>query len=251
MRMITNNLKKEINELSSKEFLSKYKDVIVYEKTQLKRDSIFFMGSDEPYRELPDNYYELIPSEVVILDGFPQPVYDVDTLVINTQQLKAINPTLSADDILIGVYRIYCDIVDTNKIIETVETIMNTDCSGVRTKRWKRDDSYWCYTKKELSWQARQGFARKYRACKQAGIDLNLTIEENSRITGVPVRRIKEWNESLEIGLKSEKEINNQKLEDLIRNNPTLSDRKLVELASEQGLKTSKSTINRLRNKLS
>lgn len=252
METISAQLKKEINELSSKEFLNKYKDVIVYEKTQLKRkdNNEFHFGNDKPYIDLPEDYYELIPSDYVVFDSFCYPVFEEDTLVRNTQQLKAINPELSADDILIGVYRIYSDIVDTNKIIEVVETVMNTDCKGLHKKEWKRDDTYWCHNKNELTWQARQGFARKYRACEKAGIDMTLTIEENARRTNIPVRRLKEWNESLNLGLKSEKELENDRLIQLIKENMSLSVRNLVELAKEHGLKAGKDKINKLRNEI-
>ena len=247
--IITEKTKKEINELSTIDFLEKYKDVKVYEKTQLKRD-LFFIGNNEPFIDLPEDYYEVIPSDYIVSSSVCYPVFEEDTLIKNAQQLKAINPDLSADEILIGLYRLYPDTVEIQKVINAVELVMNTDCKGIRTKEWKRDDSYWNAEKKVLSWQARQGFARKYRACKKAGIDLNLTLEENAKKTGVPIRRLKEWNDSLEIGLKSEKEILNEKLEQLIIDNPTLSDRKLSELAKQHGLKAGKDKINTLRKKI-
>ena len=248
METINQTFLNEYNSLSREEFLSKYKTVKILIETPLKIDK------DKPFILVDgNNHYELF-IKWVVFDGVKMPYYDEADMKKNAIQLKQINENITVEELIIGLYRLYEDVEDLKEqIIEVSIDVINGKYHGLPSgKKWKVNRTYGDWQYINVCPQKRTGLARQaYGLFMAEGlIDPELSIEDNMKIVGCSKATLLKYCEYYEIHLKSAKEINDQKLEQLILENPTLSCRELVELAKENGIKAGKDKINTLRNKM-
>lgn len=249
----------DYNSLSKEEFLKKYITLShnVYYRTKVTGDN------DKKYIEIDkNNFYELKCSWIFDKDGNKYPYYEFDKLEINAINLKKINENITAEQMVYTLYKLYDDEAIKEYILEAVDKAINFDNEGETTSRkypFIKNDSNLDFRAIKLDGLTKWNMALKeWRADKATAIvNPELSLEENLNILHSNPDFEKITKKTLEnycsyngITLKSDKQINDEKLIQLIIDNPTLSDRKLSELAKERGIKGSKSTIANKRKEI-
>lgn len=226
--------------LSRNELLNKYKDIKILTSTPVKTDNT------KSYIKVKDiEYYEV---------EFDKHGNWID---LNANILRKLNPNITVEELTLGLLRIY-PYMEWDKLYSAaVKSIALNQTVTPTNKKFKINrtfDEFVAVNVPSIE-RTKKGMADYYFEDIKDNINKKLTVEDNLSIMkskGVRVSKDSLLNACKLCGitLKTNKEVNDEKVIALIKKYHSKSDREIAELCKQNGLKAGKSTINTLRREI-
>lgn len=226
--------------LPRNEFLNKYKNIKILTSTPVEADNT------KSYIKVKDiDYYE------IEFDKQGQ------WIELNANILRKLNPNITVEELTLGLLRIYHSVDWQTLYTAAVKSIALNQTVTPTKKKFKINrtfDEFVAVNVPSIE-RTRKGMADYYFEDIKDNINKKLTVEDNlsmMKSKGVRVSKESLLNACKLCGitLKTNKEVNDEKVIALIKKYPSKSDREIAELCKQNGLKAGKSTINTLRREI-